>query len=129
HARQGRVCACRGVGKRRHAVKAFTNASPKTIAQEHTAIASAQQNAQPVAVAGGGSDLLGMMKERIVTPDVVVHLRSIRGLDQIEVAGNRITIGGLATLDQVAHHAAIRKQLTVLAEAAESVATPQIRNV
>jgi xanthine dehydrogenase YagS FAD-binding subunit len=110
-------------------VKAFTNASPKTIAQAHTAIASAQQKKQTVAIAGGGSDLLGQMKERLVTPDVVVQLRSIRGLDQIDVAGNRITIGGLVTLDAIAHHAAIRQQLTVLAEAAETVATPQIRNV
>ena len=81
-------------------MKAFTNASPKTIAQAHAAIAAAQQNSQIVAVAGGGSDLLGMMKERIATPDVVVHLRGIRGLDQIDVAANRITIGAFATLDQ-----------------------------
>jgi xanthine dehydrogenase YagS FAD-binding subunit len=110
-------------------VKAFTNASPKTIAQAHGAIDSARQSGKTVAIAGGGSDLLGQMKERLVTPDVVVQLRSIRGLDQIEAAGNKITIGGLATLDAIAHHPAIRKQLTALAEAAETVATPQIRNV
>jgi len=80
-------------------------------------------------VAGGGSDLLGQMKERLVAPDVIVHLRSVRGLDQIDAGGSRITIGGLATLDAIAHHPAVRNQLTVLAEAAESVATPQIRNV
>jgi xanthine dehydrogenase YagS FAD-binding subunit len=103
--------------------------SPKTIAQAHAAIDAARQNGKTVAVAGGGSDLLGQMKERLVSPDVVVHLRSIRGLDRVEISAKQIGIGGLATLDAVAHHPAIRKQLTVLAEAAESVATPQIRNV
>jgi len=110
-------------------VKSFANVSPKTIAQAHAAIDSARQNNKSVAVAGGGSDLLGQMKERLVTPDVVVHLRSVRGLDQIEASGSQISIGGLTTLDAIAGHPVVRKQLTVLAEAAESVATPQIRNV
>ena len=110
-------------------MKSFANVSPKTIAQAHAAIDGARQNGRSVAVAGGGSDLLGQMKERLVTPDVVVHLRSVRGLDQIEASGNQIAIGGLTTLDAIARHPVVRKQLTVLAEAAESVATPQIRNV
>jgi xanthine dehydrogenase YagS FAD-binding subunit len=110
-------------------VKAFSNVSPKTMAQAHAAIDGALQNSKSVAVAGGGSDLLGQMKERLVTPDVVVHLRGVRGLDQIEVSSNQVTIGGLTTLDAIARHPVVRKQLTVLAEAAELVATPQIRNV
>ncbi|HEY6211434.1 MAG TPA: FAD binding domain-containing protein [Vicinamibacterales bacterium] len=110
-------------------MKSFANTSPKTLAQAHAAIGAARQAGKSMALAGGGSDLLGQMKERLVAPDVVVHLRSIRGLDRIEVAAHTITIGGLATLDAVARHPAVRKQLTVLAEAAESVATPQIRNV
>jgi len=110
-------------------VKSFANVSPKTIAQAHAAIDNARQSGKSVAIAGGGSDLLGQMKERLVAPDVLIHLRSVAGLDKIDASSSRTTIGGLATLDAVARHAAIRKQLTVLAEAAESVATPQIRNV
>ena len=110
-------------------MKSFANVSPKTLAQAHGAVDSARRSGKSVAIAGGGSDLLGQMKERLVAPDVLVHLRSVRGLDQIDVSGSRVAIGGLATLDAIAHHPALRKQLTVLAEAAESVATPQIRNV
>jgi xanthine dehydrogenase YagS FAD-binding subunit len=40
-----------------------------------------------------------------------------------------VTIGGLVTLDALSSHPLIRRQYPVLAEAAESVATPQIRNV
>jgi len=110
-------------------VKSFANVSPKTLAQAQSAVDSARRSGKSVAVAGGGSDLLGQMKDRLITPDVVVHLRGIRGADHIEATGGKVVIGGLATLDQVAHHAAIRGPLTVLSEAAESVATPQIRNV
>src|SRR5262249_49173957 len=40
-----------------------------------------------------------------------------------------VGIGGLTTLDALGRHEIIRRQYAVLAEAAESVATPQIRNV
>jgi xanthine dehydrogenase YagS FAD-binding subunit len=69
-----------------------------------------------------------MMKEGLVAPDVVVHLGSIKSLDHVTVK-NGVTIGGLTTLDALAGNAAIRRDYRVLAEAAESVATPQIRNV
>ena len=69
-----------------------------------------------------------MMKEGLVAPDVVVHLGSIKSLDRVTVK-NGVTIGGSTTLDALATNAAIRRDYRVLAEAAESVATPQIRNV
>jgi xanthine dehydrogenase YagS FAD-binding subunit len=40
-----------------------------------------------------------------------------------------LTIGGLTTLDSISSHATIRERYQVLAEAAQDVATPQIRNV
>jgi xanthine dehydrogenase YagS FAD-binding subunit len=110
-------------------MKAFTNANPRDLAHAVTIVRQARQEHRSVALAGGGSDLLGMMKERLVTPDVLVSLKSIKGLDQVRPAsGGGVTIGGLTTLDTLAHDAAVRQRYAVLAEAAESVATPQIRN-
>ena len=109
-------------------MKAFTNANARDLTQAITLIRQARDTHRSVAVAGGGSDLLGMMKEGLVAPDVVVHLGSIRSLDHVTVK-NGVTIGGLTTLDALAANAAIRRDYRVLAEAAESVATPQIRNV
>jgi len=85
---------------------------------------------QPSAmVVGGGSDLLGMVKEHLVQPDVLVNLKTVRGLDGISSRARRETIiGGLATLDTLSRHPMVREQYAVLAEAAESVGTPQIRN-
>jgi xanthine dehydrogenase YagS FAD-binding subunit len=110
-------------------MKAFTNANARDLAHAVTLIRQGRDSHNTVAIAGGGSDLIGMMKERLVTPDVVVHLRTVKNLDQVKPAKDGVTIGGLITLDALASHPLIRKQYAVLAEAAEGVATPQIRNV
>ena len=110
-------------------MKAFVNANPRDVAHAVTIITQARGENRSVAIAGGGSDLLGMMKERLVTPDVLVSLKSIKGLDQVKAApGGGVTIGGLMTLDAVNSQPLLRERYHVLAEAAGSVATPQIRN-
>ena len=84
-----------------------------------------QKNAMALS---GGVDLLGEMKERIRTPDHVVNLRSIKGLDEIRKTEKGWRIGATALLVDIAEHAGLKKDLPGLAEAALAVATPQIRN-
>jgi len=110
-------------------MKAFTNARPRDLKHAATLAQQARRDGRTVAMAGGGSDVVGMMKDRLITPDVIVNLTSIKGLDQARADGGGLRIGGLMTLDAIARHAPIRERYRVLAEAAESVATPQIRNV
>ncbi len=110
-------------------MKAFTNANPKTVAQALTLIRDAKTAGRTVAIAGGGSDMLGMMKERLTTPDVLVRLKAIGGLDQVKEDKSGLTIGGQITLDALVRHDLIQRNYRVLAEAAQDVATPQIRNV
>jgi xanthine dehydrogenase YagS FAD-binding subunit len=110
-------------------MKTFTNLSPRDLTQAAKMMQQAHAAGRSAAMAGGGSDLLGMIKERLVTPDVLVHLKTIKGLDQVTSEAGGARIGGLITLDALANHPLIRRQYAVLAEAAESVATPQIRNV
>jgi xanthine dehydrogenase YagS FAD-binding subunit len=110
-------------------MKAFTSASAKDLPGAVALARDARSRGQTAAFAGGGSDLLGMMKERLVTPDVLVYLKPIKGLDTIASAGRTVTIGGLTTLDALGRHPLVRRDYAVLAEAAETVATPQIRNV
>ena len=110
-------------------MKAFTNANPRDLTHALTLVRDARQNGRTAALAGGGSDLLGMMKERLVAPDVLVNLKSVRGLDEVTPQGRGLSIGGLITLDALGRHPVVRRDYPVLAEAARSVATPQIRNV
>jgi len=110
-------------------MKSFTNTNPRDLAHALTLVRQTRQGGRTFAFAGGGSDLLGMMKDRLVTPDVVVNLKAIAGLDQVQPDGGGAIVGGLITLDALSRDPLIRRRYPVLAEAAESVATPQIRNV
>jgi xanthine dehydrogenase YagS FAD-binding subunit len=109
-------------------MKAFTNANPRDLHAAVTLLRETHQQGRSASIVGGGSDLLGMVKEHLVEPDVLVNLKSIGGLDRIEVQGGKLKIGGLSTLDAVSRDQRIRTHYTVLAEAAENVGTPQIRN-
>src|SRR5580658_1684587 len=109
-------------------MKTFSNANPRDLKQAVALAQEARSKGRTVAFAGGGSDLLGMVKERIVSPDVLIHLSGIKGLDQVQVAGGNVRIGGQITLDSLSRHPLIASKYAVLAEAAASVATPQIRN-
>lgn len=109
-------------------MRAFTNSNPKSVREAVGLLSQAHQQGRSASIVGGGSDLLGMVKEHLVEPDVLVNLRAIRGLDQIEMQRGHMKIGGLTTLDTISRDARIRKEYTVLAEAAENVGTPQIRN-
>lgn len=110
-------------------MKAFANHNPRDLQQAVSLLRQARAEGRSAAIVGGGSDLLGMIKERLVAPDLVVNLKSVRGLDQVTNHDNGLSIGGLVTLDAVSRHPLLRGRYTALAEAAESVGTPQIRNV
>jgi xanthine dehydrogenase YagS FAD-binding subunit len=110
-------------------MKTFANKNPQTLEQAISFVQQARKDGQTPSVVGGGSDLLGMVKEFLIKPDVLVNLKTIKGLDQVAPAAGGVSIGGLITLDTLGRHPLIRSQYSVLAEAAETVATPQIRNV
>lgn len=109
-------------------MKTLSNANPRDFRQAVSMARDARRDGKSVSFAGGGSDLLGMVKEGLAKPDVLVHLRAIKGQDQVEVKGGRIRVGGLVTLDALSHHPLIQSKYAVLSEAAGTVATPQIRN-
>jgi xanthine dehydrogenase YagS FAD-binding subunit len=110
-------------------MKTLSNATARDIRQAIQLSSDARQRGRAVSFAGGGSDLLALVKERVVSPDVIVSLKRIQGFDRVAPEGGGLAIGGLITLDALSRDPAVRRQYAVLAEAAESVATPQIRNV
>lgn len=114
-------------------MKAFEWASPVTIDEAVQLLKSAPGSSdvdeapRPIA---GGQDLLTTMKDYSTRPSRVVNLKSIRGLDRIQGnAKTGLSIGALATLTQLETHPMVRASFPGLAEAAHSVATPQIRNL
>jgi xanthine dehydrogenase YagS FAD-binding subunit len=110
-------------------MKTFANANARDVQQAVALAQQAHRAGHRASFAGGGSDLLTLVKERLVSPDVIVNLKTIKGGDEIAQGSQGTGVGGLITLDALSRHEAIRGRFAVLAEAAESVATPQIRNV
>lgn len=82
-----------------------------------------------VMVIAGGTDLLSELKEYVETPKTLVNLKTLPGMDSISADATGLKIGALATVADIAAHPTIQHHYTVLAQAAASVATPQIRNV
>jgi NADPH-dependent glutamate synthase beta subunit-like oxidoreductase/CO/xanthine dehydrogenase FAD-binding subunit len=83
------------------------------------------------AVIAGGTDLLGVLKDKIHpdTPEVLIDLKTIPKLNYINGNKKGLRIGALATLDEIRRNETIREQYPLLAEAARAVASPQIRNM
>ena len=110
-------------------MKTFANENARDVEHAIQLSVENRETGRATYFVGGGSDLLALMKDRVIQPDMLVSLKPIKGLDQVTAARGGLTIGGLITLDTLSRDARVRRQHAVLAEAAVSVATPQIRNV
>lgn len=77
----------------------------------------------------GGTDLFVRIREGIVRPSLVVDVKDLSelgGIDFDQQAG--LEIGAAVTLNEIAGHPAVRFHYPLLAEAARSVASYQLRN-
>jgi len=80
-------------------------------------------------VIAGGTDIIPKLKRReIGAPDYVIDLKAIPGLDNIKYDVSGLSIGALATIGAVEASAIIREKFGILARAAQSMASPQVRN-
>ena len=79
-------------------------------------------------VLAGGLDSMDWLKDRLKKPRVVVDLSQVKELHGIKEAGGGLEIGAMTTLTDVVKHPVVREKYSILMEAAELVASPQIRN-
>ena len=98
-------------------------------ATAHSTDSARQLVADKGAYLAGGNDLLGLLKEYLVSPNILVNIKSLPGLDKIERGGKIWTIGSLVTVAQIEDDAEVKKVFPGLHEAASEVASQQIRNV
>lgn len=106
-------------------MKAFAYVNAANEKEALAAMATASRG-RIVALAGG-MDLLDLMKDYIVQPDVVVNVKGLPSAISAPAQGLTI-IGAAARLVDVAEHEGIRKAYPAFADAAASVGTPQIRH-
>ncbi len=77
----------------------------------------------------GGTDLLVDIKNKNIKPRLIISLVKVKGLRNIEEDGKGLKIGALVTPNVLANSEKVRKWLPALSEAAQSMASYQIRNM
>ncbi len=81
------------------------------------------------AVLAGGSDLLALMKDDVVTPKRLVNIKEIPDLKAVKNVKGETVIGSLKTLGELSEVPGWDKHFPALYEALNEAASPQIRNV
>jgi xanthine dehydrogenase YagS FAD-binding subunit len=99
-------------------MKNFKIAEPQNLEQ---VAALSSLDLESTLLLAGGTDLLGAIKDEIFSPDMLIDLGAIPGLDYVDEDKNGIRIGTMTTVDTIANPG--------LVQAARSLATPQLRNV
>jgi len=76
----------------------------------------------------GGTNLVDLMKRGVISPEKLIDINHVP-LKQIEIVGNKIIIGALASNTAVAESSMIKEKLPLLAMALNAGASAQLRNV
>lgn len=97
-----------------------------SIAEALHVLAEYQEEAKIIA---GGVDLISLMKNEVIGPNVLVNIKTIPELSYIKEDAEGLKIGALTTLNDIETSPIISRKYAILAEAAHSVAGPQIRNM
>jgi xanthine dehydrogenase YagS FAD-binding subunit len=79
-------------------------------------------------VLGGGMDSFDWLKDRAKRVAVVVDLSQVSELRGIKEVDGGLEIGAMTTLTEVVRHPVVQAKFGILSQAAELVASPQIRN-
>ncbi len=103
----------------------FEYFKPKTLEEGLTLFAKYGGKAKWIA---GGTDVIVMIKQKTMAPDVLISLRGIPGLDQIKFNGF-LSIGSMVTHRTIEKSEIIRKNFSALTDAADYLGSIQIRNV
>lgn len=97
--------------------------------QVEDALAIADRLAERGWLVGGGQDTYGWLKDRAKSVDALIDLSAIEALRGVRETADGIEIGALTTLTEVANNDLVKQRYSLLADAAEVVASPQIRNI
>src|SRR5467141_431932 len=109
----------------RDVMPAFQLFQPSSIADAQKLL---EQHGREAWVMAGGLDSFDWLKDRIKKPKALVDLSGIEELRGVRTTSDGIEIGAMTTLTEVVHHPVVQEKYGLLAQAAELVASPQIRN-
>jgi NADPH-dependent glutamate synthase beta subunit-like oxidoreductase/CO/xanthine dehydrogenase FAD-binding subunit len=111
-------------------MKKFRHVSAGSI-EEVTAIL--EECAGTARIIAGGTDLLGEMKDSILPdagyPEVLIDIKNIPGLDYVREENDKLHVGALTRLEDLAANGLVKDRYPALAEAAHRTASPHIREM
>lgn len=98
---------------------------PRSVAEAVRVLDGYGERAKVIA---GGTALTILLRQGLITPDALVSIGSVPGLDAIEVSGESLRLGALVTHRQVELSAAVREHLPVVADTFGKVANVRVRH-
>jgi NADPH-dependent glutamate synthase beta subunit-like oxidoreductase len=109
-------------------MKTFKHYNARSLREAAALIAKHNGKARIIA---GGTDLIGGLKDKSVPdyPEALINIKGIRGLDYIKVGKQGLKIGALTKLADIVKSPAVQKDYPLFAQAAHSVAGPNLRNM
>lgn len=109
-------------------MKSFNHVNAKTVTE---AIRLLQGYKGKTKLIAGGTDLLGELKDRVLLtyPEVLVNIKTIPEMNYIREEAEVLKIGALTKLCEIAISPIVKENYNVLAQAALSVGSPQIRSM
>jgi carbon-monoxide dehydrogenase medium subunit len=105
--------------------RSFEYFSPRTLDE---AIGLLQKLGPDAKLLSGGQSLIPMMKLRMVSPQHIVDINRIPGLDYISESDGHLKIGALAREHQLETSDVINTKLPILADTAKFIADPLVRS-
>jgi carbon-monoxide dehydrogenase medium subunit len=105
-------------------MQAFDYRRPTTL-HEALALLKADPEAVPLA---GGMTLIPTLKQRLAAPSMLVDLSGVAALKTITEEAGSIRLGAMVTHADVAFSLVVRRAIPALAELAEGIGDPQVRN-
>ncbi|HSF32440.1 MAG TPA: FAD binding domain-containing protein [Candidatus Tectomicrobia bacterium] len=105
-------------------MRPFAFVEPTSLDEVIRLLADGQSQSRLIA---GGSDLLGELKDDVVSYARLVSLAGVEELRHIHEGGGGLRLGALVTIAQLEYDPRLNGPYRIIAEAARSVATPEIR--
>jgi xanthine dehydrogenase YagS FAD-binding subunit len=107
-------------------MRPFEYVSPNSRSQAISLLDATWGNTEVLA---GGTDLLALMKDDLVTPKRLVNIKDVADLRGISLNAQGLRIGALTTLGELADDENVKKSYPALSEALLEAASPQIRHM
>jgi 4-hydroxybenzoyl-CoA reductase subunit beta len=104
----------------------FLYLAPRTCDE---ALAMMSRYGGKVRIVAGGTDVMNLLRQRLLTPSYVMSLKGVADLTGIKKKGGALVIAAGTTLRDIEEAPDIRRSFAAIAQSAKLVAAPPIRNI